>query len=359
MLPGIAVTIVAWTAVSYFVKPRSSGEPGNLGDHWSEAIAQLGIFPIFPPTEDIYVGDVYAVIVAEDPHDPTRTKLELRLGKAIKVDHIAKVQEKLKDEYDRAFVFSHWASVAAGSHQGSADSELDVQPRCAEDSCFDPITGGHWLPLALFPGFATEHAVSGSADLPSWQKYIPGLNAKSNASEKIEVQISDPETYGVPTNTATDLMKEYCEPGSATPGPGGSQLDAQTAANQQTNPVCSTRFVRSQFSIRQNDIATELPISNGQTAFRDQVRLIMISRIFLTRNIQYSYLLDDATATEIRNAQNADPKLSIKISDTNRVSVRQILPRPVAIGFNAVEWPLNDNKSVSVVLKGSKINEPE
>jgi len=38
-----------------------TGEQPGFGEEWAAAISDMGRFPVFPPTEDLYVGDVYAL----------------------------------------------------------------------------------------------------------------------------------------------------------------------------------------------------------------------------------------------------------------------------------------------------------
>src|SRR5436190_16588764 len=56
---------------------------------WNETIRRLGIEPVFPPEEDIYVGDLFAVITADRRPENKDTQRQPLLNRAIKyVDNL-------------------------------------------------------------------------------------------------------------------------------------------------------------------------------------------------------------------------------------------------------------------------------
>ena len=59
--------------------------PDDIATSWNKGIARLGLLPVFPPSEDLHVGDIWAVVV-EDAADPSAPLL----GKAVRVDRIGR-----------------------------------------------------------------------------------------------------------------------------------------------------------------------------------------------------------------------------------------------------------------------------
>jgi hypothetical protein len=53
--------------ILFLVRPFSTIDLGSksedIASSWNASISRLGISPIFPPQEDFYVGDIWAVIV--------------------------------------------------------------------------------------------------------------------------------------------------------------------------------------------------------------------------------------------------------------------------------------------------------
>ena len=90
---GRANAVWLWPAVfvalsllytAFVVRPFSTtdagGQTAGVAAAWNESISQLGITPLYPPQEDFFVGDLWAVIVG-GPDKPL-------LGKAVRVGHI-------------------------------------------------------------------------------------------------------------------------------------------------------------------------------------------------------------------------------------------------------------------------------
>jgi hypothetical protein len=58
---------------------------------WNEGIARLGILPVYPPGEDFYVGDVWAVIAGANVPGTNESKSAGQttlLGKSVRIANI-------------------------------------------------------------------------------------------------------------------------------------------------------------------------------------------------------------------------------------------------------------------------------
>src|SRR3954463_16334003 len=70
---------------------------------WNETIVRLGIDPVYPPEEDLVVGDLLAKVVSDEP-DPNETrdnKVDASspiLRRAVKIAHV-----DLREELSKAY----------------------------------------------------------------------------------------------------------------------------------------------------------------------------------------------------------------------------------------------------------------
>ena len=62
---GIGAAAIAVAAFAYQFIWKAPEPDKNVVAEWNDVILRLGIEPVFPPEEDIYVGDVFAVITVD------------------------------------------------------------------------------------------------------------------------------------------------------------------------------------------------------------------------------------------------------------------------------------------------------
>lgn len=73
--------------------PLPEAEIQPLEAAWADAVARYGLEPVFPPQEDLAVGDLLAVVVADDDSDPVSAdkKVDRKsplLKRSVKLAHI-------------------------------------------------------------------------------------------------------------------------------------------------------------------------------------------------------------------------------------------------------------------------------
>src|SRR3954466_5989385 len=82
---------------------RGSSAEASIEENWIRTIKNLGVNPIFPPEEDLVVGDVLAVVVGDvdiDSHEQTNAIAKRALiTRAVKLAHV----DEVKDELDLAY----------------------------------------------------------------------------------------------------------------------------------------------------------------------------------------------------------------------------------------------------------------
>ena len=226
---------------------------------WTDSIAQLGIEPVYPPQEDITVGDLYYV-VTKDNADQEKISTTL-ISRSIKVDHIDMSLE-----------------IAAYLNDLYSFPETTPRPRDLKDpwkqAPFDPKTFMHdrirtSLPVVLFPGITIARTREASASFAGkLHGFAVQLGLTHDELESIDLKVPFAETYGTTSIVATKRLVRYC-------------------TDPASKSACSERAMRNQLSMVVGDeIHKPLPHSNK---YRYDCELVLIDRVYMVRAI-------DATA---------------------------------------------------------------
>ncbi|MFC0397990.1 hypothetical protein [Paraburkholderia rhizosphaerae] len=284
---------------------------------WAGSMATYNIFPIYPPSEDVHIGDIYAYRLDEAKRG------DGNLFRSVKLDYVSQTAA-LRAYYDHVPVMPStsdepstgkiWRQLAAGeayqpSAQASSDPKADegkggsdavpppargnnkaqepkhparspadggaqvrANPQGTKDqqaadqkkavkpvSIFTEVGTMERLPLVAFPGFTLAHAdvesLGGSVPLRFFHALF---GASRNAEGSINVKITAAETYGIPVMQAARALANYCK------------TDIGQVA-------CSTGFLREQMkAIGTVDSTVPMAVS-------------MINRLYVARSIEYTY----------------------------------------------------------------------
>src|SRR4051794_21742581 len=84
---------VAFTWVAPVVPEKS------VAQQWNEAISRLGIEPVYPPQEDIAVGDVFVILTNDELNEVEKEPLAGRSMKIWHVDMTTKLENAYADIY--------------------------------------------------------------------------------------------------------------------------------------------------------------------------------------------------------------------------------------------------------------------
>lgn len=278
------VLFVAAAGLTYAaIHWAGSGEQPKLSvaKQWNEAIQKLGFEPVYPPVEDIQVGDVFAMITDDEATDSATD--EPFAGRSIKLLHLDMTRE-IEDAYRAVYQFP--ATNARPDHDGQ------VWPQTiSTESLFKPPATRTSLPLVLFPRFTITNVkrASGSASAVS-QLLSGGFGADASSTETVEVRFSATETYGVPAVPAELRLLDFCQASA-------------------TKLFCSELGLRKQLSIligkRIDDKVKDRKTGIERTRF--SVELALVSRVFLARSIQTSMGEDGGTRGNLGLNQPAAP----------------------------------------------------
>ncbi|MGO4403956.1 hypothetical protein AB4Z10_06775 [Bosea sp. RAF48] len=318
-----AAGIAIWQYLTF--REEEPVTAASIAASWNSSIAKLGITPVFPPEEDLHVGDVWAVIEDAD-------ESQAILGKAVRIAHIS-LREDLKREANlKRPTFSRTVELENGKKiRKQSNYEVDA------GDVSDKIK----LSLALFPGITINKSVKASSLIDSVGLTF-GLSSGRNDAEEIKIPIS--ETYGVSAGIAAARLDIWCK-------------------DPPTQLYCRDEFLRRvmAFAVNERVLATK------DGAYTAKIQLRLVNRVFMTREIEHRKTRDFALGASARAAvppaeaepvgagaassseariKSLEDRVSALLSggpggtysraDSNEFALKQLLERPVVFGFRAV-----------------------
>jgi hypothetical protein len=257
-------TILGLGLITAIVMEYGLGTPSsesNVVADWNETIKTLGIEPVFPPEEDLYVGDILAVIV--DDENPTQIKAKNRalLNRAIKLAHLNLHDELVKNYVELPF-FPIDKDIHKDSQQiATLDSKINTPP---EVQIFDVPNKRFVLPLAAFPGFSIHHR--SAASLTGFLK--TQFAGRQYQDDDVELTIPFVETYGIPSVVATKILRKYCVD--------NAEVCNDTVLRRQLSFVSPAVFDYDTVAFRENN----------QLHYYANIDLELVNRVYLARSIE-------------------------------------------------------------------------
>jgi hypothetical protein len=333
-----AILVIAFIAV--IVRPFEQSKDVDSEDvalAWNKSIARLGISPVFPPEEDLHVGDVWAVIA-----EAKNSEITPILGKAVRIDRLD-LSELVKNAAKQRPVFAE--TTQASKDLPYRKQERKELPRPETD---DGLIG---LTLAAFPGITITHRKKASGSLGS---VFGGLGAARENQQVEEIRIPTAETYGVMANDALVRLLTWCN-------------------DEATKLRCSDRYVRNVLSYAVTPRV--LDVSEGQ--YNASLQLHLVTRVFLTREIVQRRRQTDARggAVQVSKEGNAGQEspggapsepgdtsgleknvntgagsrsssgaASSFRGDNTEVTINQVFQRPLVFGYRSVTLNLPPGK---------------
>jgi hypothetical protein len=270
----VVVLIVGFFALRWLINKPAESVIGAISSKsiaaaWANAISQFAIEPVFPPEEDLTVGDVLAYVVADNDPDLLRVEqveaIDARspfLRRAVKLAH-ANVRKVLEETYSQLPVFP----VSANVPVGDKPRDPDAKPVPAVARLFSGEVPESYLPRVAIPTIKTEGKNSaGGAVIANGQ----GSASFVGGNEGSEVfHLSDTSTYGLPSARAMEALKSYC-------------LDERTKDDCRESTV--RRYLQPIIGDR---IYARYLDPQGREFYPVQVGLVIVSRVYLARSIVY------------------------------------------------------------------------
>lgn len=274
-------------------------DENELAEVWNASIARLGISPVFPPAEDIRVGDVWAVIAGAEDRP--------LLGRGVRIGHID-LRNDILAETERRPIFASTAEPAKGLPlRGASELEDDAGPE-----------GKIRLSLAAFPGVTITRTLRGRGQLSVlWT----ALGFAEDQSDIEELRIPVAETYSVSAPVAGGRLDEWC-------------------SAPETQLYCRDDYVRRVMAFSVGDVV----LATREGAYRVKLQLRLISQVFMTREIKHRRGRDAAQAIALGQTADrpaagesaAGPSVAYGRSSGDAAYLDQVFPRPVVFGFRAI-----------------------
>jgi hypothetical protein len=308
---------------------------------WNQSIGKLGIIPVYPPAEDVSVGDIWAIVANSD-----QTPL---LGKAVRIDHIDLKKQIL--EAAQQPTFAETVEAATGAAYARQD-RYEAAPDPSKAALIQ-------LNLTAFPGITINHAINAGAAAGTGASGWFG--AQRQQSQHEEIRLKGTETYGMSPIDAIFILNRWCQ-------------------DEKTKMLCSDDKVRTILSFTVGDMV----LKTKNNSYTSTIILQLVTRVFLAREIEQKRVDDSARgggvqagADPSQAASAANPpaasasdnsdaqrvaalaegvtktlaagaamgaKLSVLRSDGVDLSLRQTFQRPVVFGYRAVTIRLPPSK---------------
>jgi hypothetical protein len=223
------------------------------GVSFGKAVEDLGILPVFPPREDIQVGDIYGV---ED-----NPKVEGVRRHSVLIDHVD-LTEQIRRELQQQYQFANTTvSSAAGIDGLSATvppSQVDG-PSGKKVLTRSNLTA---LPITGLPAIEVDTGLSvGLAGAP--QGLAAVFSFAAARTEKMTLNFGMVTSYSVPIPEAVTALKGYCN-------------DVRTIDNCQSANLTYYLNQKYQFGTdTRNAILLAHPL--------------MVSKVYLAREISYTF----------------------------------------------------------------------
>ncbi len=342
ILATVASLVLAFVLIRPFTQQRDP-DADDVAAAWNDSIQRLGILSLYPPAEDFCVGDVWAVILQNNDS----AQISTLVGKSSRIGYID-LRQDIQTARQHQPVFSDTMEI---EKQGSFRKE-------------DPAEISNALPtdrivttLTAFPGITITHRTRGTASL-GWSVFRLSLGREDQSIEEIRIPVA--ETYGVAAGAALIRLDQWCK-------------ELKTAI------YCTDQYVRRliAFSVGKDIMAVE----NGK--YRARVQLRLVTRVFLTREIQHrrgfvaargangqaeaakpaersarnetstsssAGNLDQRVNDALSGAQVSDPAslagmagraISFSRGNGADIEINEVFQRPVAFGYRAISIDLD------------------
>jgi hypothetical protein len=308
---------------------------------WNQSIGKLGIIPVYPPAEDVSVGDVWAIVANSD-------QIPL-LGKAVRLDHINLRKQIL--EADQQPTFAETVEPGTGATYAKQD-RYEAAPDPAKATLIQ-------LNLTAFPGITINHAIN--AGTAAGTGASGWFGAGRQQSQHAEIRLKGTETYGMSPIDAIYILNSWCK-------------------DEKTKMLCSDDKVRTILSFTVGDMV----LKTKNNSYTSTIILQLVTRVFLAREIEQKRVDDSgkgagvqvgadpaqaassqnpsaAPASDSTDAQRVaalaegvtktlaagtamGAKLSVVRSDGLDLSLQETFQRPVVFGYRAVTIRLPPSK---------------
>jgi hypothetical protein len=258
ILAFVVVVVAGFFAVRYLGGGAIRGPfaEASIEENWDRTIKGLGVSPIFPPEEDLVVGDVLAVVTRDvdlDSHVQTDAIARRAfVNRSVKLAHVD-VSQALDVAYQNLPVFPATVGTVLPLRSGVARTFSDA------------VLLGN-LPRAAFPRLKIQGVSNAAGGVSAGGSGSASFAAGSQRVEEFE--LSDVRAYGLPSVVALQLFDAYC-------------------AKPETADVCLEATARKHLQRVVGDHVTQRYVDerSGDYRYALEVEIVMVYRVYLTGSI--------------------------------------------------------------------------
>ena len=233
---SFVLVVIATLALRWASSPAMPER--SVSQQWNDAIRRLGIEPVYPPVEDIVVGDLLAMIT-DDADDHLAS--EPLAGRSLKLTPLD-LSSELRDEYKLTYRFPLAAAVASST-------DLPHAQDCACDDLFETVEKRQAVPSVSFSGFSIS-ASRAAGNSGAWNEaWLALVGASAESKRSLDVKISGAETYGVSALPAEKRLFEFCMTKTTATVCTDGFLRVQRMLLKPTSPSVRTRLFLAAFQL--------------------------------------------------------------------------------------------------------------
>lgn len=222
------------------------------GVSYSKSATDLGINPVYPPREDMQVGDIYAV-----ENHTAKDRLTARSAYIDTIDMTSQIQAYLGTRYKFATTTTGTGPIVLDQQAIQAAGQTDAAGgKVLTKSDFQT------LPITGFPEIEVDSGITvGVAGQPKGLAAVFGFEAAKTL--KMSLRYGGVTSYSVPTIVGAHMLNQYCE-------------------SPKTSINCEASSLAYVMNLKYN-------LGNKD---KDQVKggyIALVSKVYLARQITYTF----------------------------------------------------------------------
>jgi hypothetical protein len=336
-----AAVLVAAGVVGVYWAYGPPTEEQTVEEEWNAAITKLGVEPVYPPEEDIEVGDVFAIVTydAKPQFGLIKSALANRAVRLWRLDLSNEVAANYKDTYVFPRSAAHPPPEQATAGQSSP-------------SIFTLVDHRSDLPIVTFPRFRIN--ASRGAKFGGSASIFGGLGAEASSNAEMEVSITRTQTYGIPVLVAQNALYDFCR-----------KTFAAACKDFAVRTALSTRVgkdIWDCFVVDKSNTDKSATDKSATKAYRMKVEVGLINRVFLTGAIETRLFQGRGISAEASSQQRTAALSSSSASGTAQMTAVPAKPpseahAPSDTAFSASD-SANESSQFAVLFDGKPLDRP-
>lgn len=332
---------------------------GYVAREWSQSLRELNIVPVFPPREDVYVGDIYL-----DPAPPDK---EVKTG-PLPIGQIVgrlTLTNELNAFYSTRASFPPTQPETTNFMANYTNNPFALLPQAA-DTNRDIFAGGdiHRLRMVGFPSFMSATFSQGdlSAVIPVEGINI-GLAGSSSRSRTATISIPVAESYGLPSSEVLDAAVKGGKLSGAGKSFSGTNIFYCTGTKSINSNHVYLRLITEVFYTRAIDVSIGQKTTSGiGVSAKPMVSAGTVTQVVSTLSSNTNGSTSTTrteTGSTVERAAELNRQLTESLGQTTPggsvkfvsagdygVGMRRTYERPIAIGYRALLLKIDQDGSV-------------